>query len=138
MKASELVEAANQAGGKDNITVVLVHNNKLPSKHEVTKPPAILKNTIELPAEDAPVQLSEVEPNNMESPEEQKKPGRGLIMLLLFLCVIFFAGFAWFFMKNREKENGRLGGETRPSQVSPNAWRPAQQQAARACGFFLD
>ncbi len=104
MKASELVEAANQAGGKDNITVVLVHNNKLPSKHEVTKPPAILKNTIELPAEDAPVQLSEIEPTNTESPEEQKKPGRGLIMLLLFLCVIFFAGFAWFFMKNREKE----------------------------------
>jgi serine/threonine protein phosphatase PrpC len=104
VKASELVEAANQAGGKDNITVVLVHNNKLPSKHEATKPPAVLKNTVDLQAEIEPVQLREIEPVLQEATEEKRTKGRGLIMLLLFLCAISFAGFAWFYMKSREKE----------------------------------
>ncbi len=37
-KAQELVDAANEAGGNDNITAVLVENNKQPKKQEALKP----------------------------------------------------------------------------------------------------
>lgn len=35
---NSLIDAANNAGGKDNITVVLVKNNKSPQQHSATKP----------------------------------------------------------------------------------------------------
>jgi serine/threonine protein phosphatase PrpC len=37
-KATQLIDAANENGGKDNVTVVLVQNNKPTKKHEPTKP----------------------------------------------------------------------------------------------------
>jgi serine/threonine protein phosphatase PrpC len=39
-KAKSLVKAANEAGGNDNITVVLVRNHKSPAKLTVTRPSA--------------------------------------------------------------------------------------------------
>jgi serine/threonine protein phosphatase PrpC len=43
-KAKELITAANHAGGKDNITVVLIENTKKPVEQEATKPVLIKKN----------------------------------------------------------------------------------------------
>ncbi|MGZ3756576.1 MAG: PP2C family protein-serine/threonine phosphatase [Mucilaginibacter sp.] len=37
-KATQLIDAANENGGKDNVTVVLVQNNKPTKKHAPTKP----------------------------------------------------------------------------------------------------
>ena len=37
-KSNALIDTANLAGGKDNITVVLIENDKSPSQHEATKP----------------------------------------------------------------------------------------------------
>ena len=43
-KGKALVKAANEAGGKDNITVVLVKNDKSRLIHEATKPIITKKN----------------------------------------------------------------------------------------------
>jgi hypothetical protein len=43
-KSRELINAANTAGGKDNITVVLLQNNKPPIQQEATRPLLIKKN----------------------------------------------------------------------------------------------
>lgn len=43
-KGEDLIDAANTAGGKDNITVVLVRNNKKPLMRKATKPVLIKKN----------------------------------------------------------------------------------------------
>ena len=43
-KAKELIDAANNAGGKDNITVVLIQNNKLPTEHIAIKPESVIKD----------------------------------------------------------------------------------------------
>lgn len=45
-KAKALMNAANDAGGQDNITVVLVQNNKKSVAHKATKPPVVKKNEI--------------------------------------------------------------------------------------------
>src|SRR5688572_7136406 len=42
-KTAELINAANDAGGKDNITAVLVQNNKKPVKQKATKPVLVKK-----------------------------------------------------------------------------------------------
>ncbi|MGE5518283.1 MAG: PP2C family protein-serine/threonine phosphatase [Candidatus Dadabacteria bacterium] len=55
-KATELINSANNAGGKDNITVVLVHNDKKPLTHKATKPVLIKKKHVQKeqpPAEQA-------------------------------------------------------------------------------------
>src|SRR5687767_2912174 len=44
VKAKELIALANNAGGKDNITVVLVQNTDKPLKQKATKPAVIKKN----------------------------------------------------------------------------------------------
>ena len=44
-KGKALIEGANKKGGKDNITVVLVHNNSKPVKQKATKPIVIKKNS---------------------------------------------------------------------------------------------
>ncbi|MGI8636530.1 MAG: PP2C family protein-serine/threonine phosphatase, partial [Segetibacter sp.] len=44
-KAKSLIKAANEAGGKDNITVVLVYNNKAPLVQTATKPVSIAKKS---------------------------------------------------------------------------------------------
>jgi len=46
-KGQELIEAANNAGGKDNITVVLVQNNKKAVKQKATKPVVVKKKAIQ-------------------------------------------------------------------------------------------
>src|SRR5918993_667712 len=74
-KAAQLVAAANEAGGKDNITVVLVHNNKLPSKHVVTKP---LQATTQIATNHQPdngetITLREPETSIDEVPGPKKK-----------------------------------------------------------------
>ena len=48
-KGKELIAAANAAGGKDNITVVLVQNTKRPLKQEVKKPVLIKKTEVPRP-----------------------------------------------------------------------------------------
>lgn len=42
-KCTQLIDAANHNGGKDNITVVLVENNKASRKREATKPAEIMQ-----------------------------------------------------------------------------------------------
>jgi serine/threonine protein phosphatase PrpC len=51
-KASELISKANEAGGKDNITVVLVKHDKEPVQHEATQPAETL--SVQAEQQDAP------------------------------------------------------------------------------------
>jgi hypothetical protein len=100
-KATELIEAANEAGGKDNITVVIVENNKKPLKQPASKPVLVKKKKIE------PV----VSRNSIEEKVEHVAPSRqqklasrvpvqgnrnnGIIWLLSILCLLFLSGFIW-------------------------------------------
>jgi serine/threonine protein phosphatase PrpC len=81
-KGIMLVDAANDAGGKDNITVVLVFNDAPPLKQVATKPAAVKKNE---------------SPQPQPLPEVKKgkyKMGWGLpLVILLSICIM--AGLAY-------------------------------------------
>ncbi len=102
--AQQLVDAANAAGGKDNITVVLVKNDKVPVRHEATKPVIPVKNNGAIQLEDSSdfVTLAHIDDDNAQEKTGNKK-GNGLRNFLIFLCIIFFAGFAWYFYKSLDK-----------------------------------
>ena len=96
-KSKELIAAANSAGGKDNITVVLVQNTGKPLKQKATKPATIKKNN----------QQEKEEPvnENKHTPfEETKMPrrrSRGVIRFLTICCGLLLGALAWSFFRWR-------------------------------------
>ncbi len=85
-KAKALVQSANNAGGRDNITVVLVENNKTPVKQEATKPVIATAKAIETPPSSAVI--------------VNKKSNSGLVALLTLLCILLAAAVAWLFYQH--------------------------------------
>jgi serine/threonine protein phosphatase PrpC len=101
-KGKLLVEAANNAGGKDNITVVLVNNNKKSIKQKVTKPISVKKkgspkneiSSPEITKKDVSIQ-----------PFKKTKNNNGLIVILLLISIISLGGFLWiYFQQNKSSK----------------------------------
>jgi hypothetical protein len=122
-KVDDLITAANDAGGKDNITVVLLHNNKKPLKQKATKPISVKKNDIQKPEQQK--QLSET--------RLSEKRINWLAVLLLLLCVIFLAAFLWQWQKNTVQKNPVNPGV----QKNLNAVEQKLQDSIRHAGNIL-
>ncbi|MEP6684573.1 MAG: protein phosphatase 2C domain-containing protein [Parafilimonas sp.] len=88
-RSRALIEAANLAGGKDNITVVLLQNNKLPLQHEATKPVAVKKNE---PLKEEVIQQEII----TEKDVRHKRSGGIGVRFLAVLCLVSLAALAWF------------------------------------------
>ncbi|WP_051189459.1 protein phosphatase 2C domain-containing protein [Daejeonella oryzae] len=102
-KCNLLIDAANQNGGKDNITVVLVFNNNQPVKQSATMPVQNLKEKMPSVKESA---LTETVVNSAESEQSgpPKKRGRKSIIILSVLCLIFLSSFLWMLWNSNTKE----------------------------------
>ena len=92
-KAKALIDAANNAGGRDNITVVLLHNINKRAVLEVTKPNTIKKNELR-DNDDTGIQ------DNGVSISKQKS-SRPIILVLSFLCFGLLATLLWQLSKNK-------------------------------------
>ena len=98
-KGKQLIEAANHRGGKDNVTVVLVHNNKVPQQHTATaikqREPASASpanSTIEQPAQDDEVELPVA------------KSSKGAIAVLSILVALFLASTVYLYLQSKKQE----------------------------------
>lgn len=98
-KAHELVDAANDAGGKDNITVVLVENNRLPQQHITSIPSLIKKN--EIKEKDG---LTDKKQNEVQNGMIQKKSNSGLVGFLVILSIALAGGFLFILFKDSAKK----------------------------------
>ena len=99
-KAEALINAANNAGGKDNITVVLVKNDKKPLKQKATKPIAPKKN-------ENNEEVTAVSTNGNTSqpiPTPIRKRSGAIIWALLFLALAFAGLSYWLWSKNQDLE----------------------------------
>lgn len=92
-KTSELIDAANDAGGNDNITVVLVKNEKIPLQHEATKP---IKTIAENADEIKKNQSLEIE---ITEKEKKKNP----LPIFIFLIFILLCALSWLIYLNYKK-----------------------------------
>lgn len=118
-KAKKLIEAANNAGGKDNITVALVHNNSKAVKQRATKPVLVKKNA---PAQnEEPVKESkEPKPESIKPTKRNSNKNNGLVIFLVLLCLVLLGFLLWPYLKNK----------TQPSQNIVSVHNPQEQKLA--------
>jgi serine/threonine protein phosphatase PrpC len=124
-KASKLISTANDNGGKDNITVVLVQNNKSPRTHEVTKPAGTKKEHAEK-AEVIPVPEEKKNINSEKHLTHKQKTNPNIFLSIL--CVIFLVSTLYLLGKGSKKEDGEELAAT-PVQKVRNAQETALQHA---------
>lgn len=105
-KTKALIAAANAAGGKDNITVVLVYNDKPPLNHKATKP--IKKK--ELPA--AATRPTEEKKTTEIKQSVQKS---NWVPLLLVISLLLAAALMWMWVRS---QNGDENRQTAPKTKS--------------------
>lgn len=123
-KGKQLIEAANHRGGKDNVTVVLVHNNKVPQKHTATaikqREPASAdpaSNAVEQRAQD----------NEAEMPVT--KSSKGTIAVLSILVVLFLASTIYLYLQNKKQD---LIPDKQPAVVVNKPADPLQLKLQKA------
>jgi PPM family protein phosphatase len=116
-KAGSLVNAANEAGGKDNITVVLVKNSKKTSKQKATKPVLVKKKDLPAAVEDAPVS-TEI--------QTKKRKGKGVLFLLAAISLVSIATSVWLFRELFVKGSANDTEET----ITPTAIVKNQNEIA--------
>lgn len=112
-RGQALIDAANVAGGKDNITVVIVHNNKKPLKIKATKPIAPKKKEDSQPVAvaSAPVQP----PIPKQTPAPAAKKSNAVVWMLGLLSLLLAGLCVWLW-------SAQDGDETLPaaSTYTPN------------------
>ncbi|WP_439696305.1 PP2C family protein-serine/threonine phosphatase [Mucilaginibacter sp. AW1-7] len=105
-KAAKLIQAANNKGGKDNVTVVLVHNNKAPRVQNVTRPVASAKVAEEIIDPKHRPKL----PDGPETVPVKQKSNRTAVALLAILLLVVLCGFVWQYWINQQLKHD----ETKP------------------------
>ena len=104
-KATRLIKAANDAGGKDNITVVLVHNDKERTKHDATRP-IVEKIAREQPdhKEATPAPIEPTQEAHGAEGAVRKKPNPLLLGAALLVLLIIIAVVVWYFTRDKKQD----------------------------------
>lgn len=115
-KGKAFIKAANDAGGKDNITVVLVKNDKLRLPQEATKPIISKKN-------ETPYQEDQVikQAENIEQPVNQKSKPNSSLIIVSVLSLILIAAIAWFIYNDHLKKKSQIPKAVMPAKHLMNA-----------------
>jgi serine/threonine protein phosphatase PrpC len=98
-KSRELINAANIAGGKDNITVVLLQNNKSPLQQQATKPLPVKKNDTIMEVAATPEKKTGEEIYH----KENRKRGSSFFIIFSLILLLILAWFIYNdYFKNRQ------------------------------------
>jgi serine/threonine protein phosphatase PrpC len=123
---NRLIEAANDGGGRDNITVVLVKNDKERQQHAATKPS---ENTQTEKAKGVAEQGRQPAIANMVTGKRQGKTYKGWAIFLLLLVIGLAVFCLWQYVTygiHRESSAGSLPDTT---QKPPRQQLPRQRNA---------
>jgi serine/threonine protein phosphatase PrpC len=117
-KGKKLIDAANSKGGKDNVTVALVQNDKAPRQHSATRPAsAAAKVTEEIVDPLAQPKL----PDGPAVIPVRRKSNRGSMVMLFILLMLAIAGFLWQFWLNYQLKQAPVKVRVVPSVKIKNA-----------------
>jgi serine/threonine protein phosphatase PrpC len=94
-KSQALIDAANDAGGTDNITVVLVHNDKSPVEQIATKPVSALKKNKDETIEESVKEKTGIVKKKLDN----NRRSNNLVPVLILFCTLFLSGFLWLLLK---------------------------------------
>lgn len=102
-KCAKLIAQANANGGKDNITVVLVKNNKNPLQHNATMPAAGATKSII--SEDKPHLHEEESSMDTTTPSASKSTwGKAPVIILSLLTFLFLGATVWQYLENQNRD----------------------------------
>jgi serine/threonine protein phosphatase PrpC len=106
-KCKALIDAANAAGGKDNITVVMIRNNKLPLKQDATRPVAVKKN------ESLTEEVIKVEKDNnfTHDHSERKKSSAKLFLVPGLVLVAILTWFIYSVYSHRRNSKAMINSD---------------------------
>lgn len=96
-KTAALIEAANVNGGNDNITVVLVKNDKAPKPTNATLPASTEKQSSIAVKTDIPA--IEHKPETHTPTEMHPKKSNSLTLILGVVCLALLASSVWLFLQ---------------------------------------
>ncbi|QXV64139.1 serine/threonine-protein phosphatase [Mucilaginibacter sp. 21P] len=102
-KARELIATANNNGGRDNVTVVLVHNDKPRYQPQAVAPVTNQVKRAEEPEENKERTNQEaIKPSTKNTEPQMRKSGNsGLTVILGLLCLLFLGSTVWLFIKGQ-------------------------------------
>ncbi|WP_121357162.1 PP2C family protein-serine/threonine phosphatase [Flavisolibacter nicotianae] len=123
-KAKALIDAANNAGGKDNITVVIVSNNKKPVRLRATKPVLTKKNERKEPV---PVVTPAEKTPEVPVPSKARKRNE-IVLFLVVLCFLLAAAVLWLLFRNNAQEK-------KPVFVAAYSPNDAEKKVADSLGL---
>jgi serine/threonine protein phosphatase PrpC len=129
-KAAALIRAANEAGGKDNITVVLVQNDRKPVLQKATKP-AIAKKS---PPHPVPPAEASRPKNEAPFKPSGRRPSRWLVPLLILISLASLAGFAW--QWNKASKLARAQTTVLPARQEGPDWQRLQDTLSSGVRFL--
>ena len=101
-KGKKLIDAANQNGGRDNITVVLVQNDKTVSRPQAVMPVPEQKKKWQAIPKIGASKTNIIRDESLATPVGKPKGGSGLTIFLVLLCVLLLAGNAYQYYQNNQ------------------------------------
>jgi serine/threonine protein phosphatase PrpC len=134
-KAAQLIARANANGGRDNVTVVLVQNNKAQQKPQATMPtPSPAKRNDETDEGIPPVRPKQqhIEPEIKYKAPMGPNRNLGLTLILGFLCLVFLASTIWLFLTKQKAATLPAQTDTTTVQKLRNADEVKLQDAIDA------
>lgn len=120
-KGRSLIEAANRAGGRDNITVVLVQHNRKPAKQEEKKPLKPVKKPILVKKEQVPEKVLPPREDRIPPPPRTIPPKTRLltaVRVLSVLCLMLLTGLLWMWWKKKPAAGGVAEGTKKEHNVA--------------------
>jgi serine/threonine protein phosphatase PrpC len=114
-RAKALINAANDAGGKDNITVVLVHNVAKPVKLKASRPAIKVKKNIppvSQPVSTPPPPRPTAAPAPVRTP---KKKTSALLPIFVLISILSTGALLWLLLSGNKKEPAGPLGVTTPA-----------------------
>ena len=106
-KAKQLISAANKNGGHDNVTVVLVQNNKAPQQPGFTAPTVELKKNSDEHVAVKEVHQSVAAAASASSKKDTMtgKKSSLLNVILVILCIAFFGAALYYYLQWQKEIN---------------------------------
>ncbi len=119
-KGAKLINAANNKGGKDNVTVVLVHNDKAPRQQNATRP-AVAAITPKVTEEIIDPKHTPKLPAGPEQVPAKQKSSSGTVVLLSVLLLVLLAGFVWQYWVNQQLKKQDIKATSAIPAVKPKS-----------------
>lgn len=130
-KGKALIDAANNAGGKDNITVVLVQHTRKPQKQKATKPVLLKKEVPKIDNSPTSIATPAATPRLIEPSAPKPKKSNVALWAFMALSLLLALGCFWLWTKNKDLQAAL------PQPVVPSVPNAGEKRLSDSLGLAV-